>query len=384
VILAGARVVTLDRVIEPGWIGVEGERITGVGEGAPPAGGQVRDLGGAWLLPGFIDLHMHGGGGYSVGESPEATRRAVAFHREHGTTRTLAGFVTAPLEQLAEAVAWTAHLVAAGPTADGHIVGSYLEGPFLSRLRCGAQNPSHLRRPDTAELGALLDAGRGTVRMVTVAPELPGGLDLIRLLAARGVVPAIGHTDADYDTAAAAVAAGARVLTHAFNGMRGMHHRQPGPVGAVAREPGTVLEVINDGMHVHAAVIGLLSGLGPGRLAFITDAMAAAGAGDGTYSLGGAEVRVVGGRAELAQGGALAGSTLTMDGAVRRAVKDVGIPIWQAAAAASHVPAGVLGLRDRCGRLAAGLDADLVVMDDRLTVSGVMALGRWSRGPFLG
>ena len=169
-ILAGARVVTLDQVIEPGWVGVEGGRITGVGGGRPPAGGQVRDLGGAWLLPGFIDLHMHGGGGYSAGESQEATRGAVAFHRWHGTTRTLVGFVTAPLEQLAEAVTWTARLARACPTADGHIAGSYLEGPFLSRLRCGAQNPSHLRRPDTAELGSLLDAGLRTARMVTVAP----------------------------------------------------------------------------------------------------------------------------------------------------------------------------------------------------------------------
>jgi N-acetylglucosamine-6-phosphate deacetylase len=425
-VLAGARVVTPDRVLDPGWVEVAGGRIAAVGAGRPPAGSTgVRDLGGALLVPGYIDLHMHGGGGHSALASPAEMAAAVAFHRSHGTTRTLVSAVTAPVEAMCAGAAWAADLAARGATPDGHVLGSHLEGPFLSALRCGAQDPDALLAPDLEVLRALLDAGRGTVRMVTVAPELPGALDLVRALVAEGVVAAVGHTDATYEQAALALALGAGVLTHALNGMRGVGHRAPGPVVAAMDHDGAVCELINDGEHVHPPVARLLFRAMPGRVALVTDAIGAAGAGDGEYLLGRLPVVVRGGLARLADGGAIAGSTLTMDAAVRRAVLELGLPVEAAVAAATVVPAGVLGaaadlrarggsadLRARggsasfrarggsasfrarggsaglrasasaglrasgasaFGRIAPGYDADLLVLDDNLDVLDVLA-----------
>lgn len=377
-VLAGARVVTPTGVLDPGWVEVSGGGITAVGVGAPADGSTAeRDLGGAWLLPGFIDLHTHGGGGHSVTDSAPAMAAAVAFHRSHGTTRTLVSAVTAPVEAMAAVAAWAADLVDRGPTGDGHVLGSHLEGPFLSALRCGAQNPDALLDPDPAALARLLAAGRGTVRVVTVAPELPGGLDLVRQLAAAGVIPAVGHTDADYQLATEAIEAGARLLTHTYNAMRGLAHRAPGPVAAAVDRADVVCELINDGEHVHAPMVRLLFAAARGRVALITDAISAAGAGDGEYELGGQRVLVSGGKAVLAeQPASIAGSTLTMAGAVRRAVLEVGLPIGAVAAAAAEVPARVLGVP--AGRIEPGCRADLVVMDDQFQVVRVMADGQWS------
>jgi N-acetylglucosamine-6-phosphate deacetylase len=360
---ANARLVTPSGVVENGWLRVADGRIEALGEG--PADG--RDLGGAWVLPGFVDLHVHGGGGHSAMASRDAIREAVAFHRAHGTTTTLVSLVTAPLERLAEAAGWIADL-----TEEGLILGGHLEGPFLAHSRCGAQDPTALRAPDRAELRRLLDAGRGAIRQVTVAPELVNGngdtgVDLIRDLVADGVIAAIGHTDATYEQTRAGIEAGARLITHVFNGMRGLHHREPGPLLAAAEHPGIVLEVINDGVHLDDPVVRMLDRLAPGRLALITDAIDATGIGDGEYLLGAMRVRVADGRARLVENGSLAGSTLTMDAALRRAVKDVGLPIETASRYASAVPAGVLGLTDR-GALAPGMRADLVILDDDLRV----------------
>lgn len=377
-VLAGARVVTRDGVLEPGWVEIAGDRITGVGSGVPPSNaGAVDDLGGAWLLPGYVDLHVHGGNGGAIEESAEGLARSVAFHRSHGTTRTLASVVTAPVEQMAAAAGWIADAVAAGPTPHGHVLGVHYEGPFLSAPRCGAQDPTGLLDPDPAVMWRLLEAARGTTAMVTIAPELPGGTDLIQQVTATGVVAAIGHTDARYADAAAGIAAGATVLTHTFNGMRGMHHRDPGAVGAAA-DTRTVAEAINDGMHLHDSTVRLLAAVFAGRLALVTDAMAAAGMGDGDYRLGAQSVTVTGGRAVLTGADSIAGSTLTMDRAVSRAVLDVGLPIEYAAHAAATVPAGVLGCDGEFGSIAPGLAADLVVLDDRLEVVRVMAAGMWS------
>ncbi len=346
--ILNGRVVTPAEVLDPGWIRIEDGLIAGVGAGGP---------GGPWLLPGFVDIHVHGGGGASFADDPHT---AAAFHRSHGTTTTLASLVTASPGDLERAVRALAPLV-----EEGVLAGVHLEGPWLSPAHAGAHDPALLRAPDPDLLDRLL---AGPVRMVTVAPELPGGIDLIRRTVAAGAVAAVGHTDATYAQARAAFDAGARVATHLFNAMRDIHHREPGPVVAALEDERVVIELINDGVHLHDAIARFA--FRRGRTALITDAMAAAGMPDGDYALGALDVEVRGGVARLATGGAIAGSTLTMDVALRRAVQDVGIAIVDAARAASTTPARLLGLNT--GALEAGRAADVVVLDDDLRVQRVL------------
>lgn len=373
-LLVGARVVLPAGVLEGGWVQVRDEVIAAVGTDPPPSGDRT-DLGGAWLLPGYVDLHMHGGGGYNAAASPEAMTEAVAFHRAHGTTATLISLVAAPLHVLAEQLGWVADQVERGATARGTVLGSHLEGPFLSRARCGAQNEAYLRDPDPAAMKELIGAGRGTLRTVTIAPERPGGCELVEQVVAAGLVAALGHSDATFEQGRAGFAAGATLATHLFNGMRPLHHREPGLIGA-ALASGVAFELINDGIHLHPVMTSLLSTAGA-RPVLITDAMEAAGAGDGEFSLGGQLVDVRQGEARLRSTGSLAGSTLTMELAVRRAVRESGLSIERASVAASAHPAAVLGLSDRLGAIGAGLRADLVVLDEDLRVSRVMSSGRW-------
>jgi N-acetylglucosamine-6-phosphate deacetylase len=284
----------------------------------------------------------------------------------------------------------------AGLAAEGVIVGLHLEGPFLAAARCGAQDPRHMIAPDVAAFDRLLARAAGWLRVITLAPELPGATDLITAAAQAGVIAAVGHTDATADVTAAAVDAGASHATHLFNGMRPLHHREPGPVGALLDRDEVSCEVIADGVHLHDTAIRLVArAAGPGRLVLITDAMAAAGMPDGRYRLGSMWVDVAGGEARLAAGagsgasagprvsGAIAGSTATMASVVRHAVA-AGLPVTDVAAAASTNPARVLGLAGRTGALCPGLDADLVVCDENFGLRAVMRHGEWvtrSRGP---
>lgn len=374
-VLAGARVVTPNGVRDPGWVEVVGSHIAAVGDGPPPSKPAI-DLGGAWLLPGFIDLHVHGGGGHDFAASAADMAAGVFYHRSCGTTRTLVSLVSAPVDVLCEQLAWAAALAAGGPRSEGHVIGAHLEGPFLSHARCGAQNSSSLLLPDQAVLADLLVAGRGFVRSVTLAPELPGALELIDILIGQQIIAAVGHTDATYDQATAAFRRGATLATHLFNGMRPVHHREPGPVLAALDEH-AACEVINDGVHVHSSVLRLVAGRGANMLVLVTDAIDATGVGDGRYSVGGQEVIVKDVEPRLASTGGLAGSTLTMDGAVRRAVLDTGLPVEVAAAAASTNPARVLGLSNDCGAISIGLSADMVVLDEHFAVQSVMCQGQW-------
>jgi N-acetylglucosamine-6-phosphate deacetylase len=372
-VIADARVVTPEGVLDPGWVRVAGTRIAAVGAGAP-SGPADLSLPDRWVVPGFVDVHVHGGGGATYGSGvAEEVRRAVALHRRHGTTTTLASLVSAPLDELEQAVRRLADLV-----AEGVLAGVHLEGPFLSPLRCGAHDPRVLLEPRPDDVARLLSAGEGTVRMLTLAPELPGGLDAVRAVVDAGAVAAVGHTDADYACARAAVIAGARAATHLFNGMPPVHHRAPGPVVALLEDPRVTVELINDGIHLHPAALRLVvTTAGPGRCALVTDAISASGLGDGAHCLGTMEVVVVRGEARLQGGGSLAGSTLTMGSAVRRAVRDVGLSIEAAVVMASSTPARLLGLADRVGAVVAGLDADLVVLDADLAVERVLAKGSW-------
>lgn len=372
-ILTAAQVVTPARILAPGWLLLDGDRIVEVGEGAPPRTADV-DLGSATVTPGFVDLHVHGGGGASFDTgTADAAYVAAAAHLAHGTTSMAASLVTDTPERMADAVRELALLV-----DDGRLAGIHLEGPWLSPRRSGAHQPGALTDPAPAAIEALLTAGSGAVRMVTLAPELPGGVDAVRRLDDAGVLVAIGHTDATYDEARAAIDAGARLGTHLFNAMRPLHHRDPGPVGALLDAPVDV-ELIADGVHLHPAVLRTVFAAKPGRCILVTDAMAAAGAPDGDYRLGPMAIEVRDGVARLADGsggGAIAGSTLTMDAAVRFAVRTAGLPLLDVVHAASTTPAAAWGLTD-VGAIEAGRRADLVVLDDRLEVVRVMREGAW-------
>lgn len=350
----------------PGWVRVEDGVVVETGAGAPSS---RPDLSPDVLLPGFVDLHVHGGGGHDVARSPEDLAGAVAFHRRHGTSATLVSLVAAPVDALCRQLGWIADRAELGVRADGAVLGAHLEGPFLAHARCGAQNPAHLLAPDLGALRELVAAARGHLRCVTIAPELPGALELVDELVSHGVVVAVGHTDATYAEAVAAFEHGATLVTHLGNGMRPFHHREPGPALA-ALERGVPCELINDGAHLHPAVVrGVHSA---GRPVLITDAMDAAGMGDGRYALGGQPVEVRDGLARLVANGSLAGSTLTMDAALRRAVRD-GSPLERVSAAASRTPAAVLGLAERFGEVAVGRAANLVLLDADLRVTAVVA-----------
>lgn len=360
------KVVTPTGVIRQGCVEIDGERITAVAEYP-----SIRD--GHWIVPGFVDIHSHGGGGHSFTTGdPDAARAAAAFHLSHGSTTLLASLVSSPYELMHDATAAFAPLV-----KEGVIAGVHYEGPYLSEVRCGAQNPEFLRDPSRDELGKLIEVGDGTVRMVTIAPERPGALDAIRLLVSRGVVAAIGHTDATYDQTLAGVSAGATVATHLFNGMRTPHHREPGPVFALLGAAGVICELVADGVHLHDGTLSFAATVGGAdRSALVTDAMAAAGMPDGRYELGGLEVVVANGEARLARDGAIAGSTLTMDAALRRAI-GAGIAMPDACRMTSTTPARAIGLADDLGALIPGLRADLVELDENLQVVRVMRAGTW-------
>jgi N-acetylglucosamine-6-phosphate deacetylase len=368
-LVAAEHVVTPDRVLAPGWLRIEGGRIATVGEGEPPEPATYR---GHWALPGFIDMHVHGGGGASFTEGGrQDARRAAAFHRAHGTSRIVASLVTAPVDELARRAALLAALA-----DEGVIDGIHLEGPFLSAARRGAQDPRYLIAPDVTVFERLHAAARGWLKMITIAPELPAACDVIRAATAAGVIVAAGHTDASAEVTAEAVAAGVSHATHLFNGMRALGHRDPGPAGALLDHQVTC-EVVADGTHLHDVTIRLAArAVGPANLVLITDAMAAAGMPDGTYRLGELEVTVSGGAARLADTpGALAGSTATMDHVVRHAITSVGLPVQDVAAAASTTPARRLGLAEETGALCPGLSADLVLLDETFKLQTVIARG---------
>jgi N-acetylglucosamine-6-phosphate deacetylase len=372
-VLTGGRLALPEGLVDDGWLAVAGGRISGIGTGTPPPGEQV-ELGGALVVPGFIDTHCHGGGGgsFSSAETKEL-QRAIIAHRRHGTTTMLASLVSEPIRSLVNQLAALRELV-----EDGELAGVHLEGPFIAEARCGAHDPAVLLEPDTASVDALLRAGHGTVRMVTVAPELAGGVRAVRQLTESGVIAAIGHTDGTEEQIRPAIDAGATVGTHLFNGMRPLHHREPGPIGALLTDERVTVELICDLVHVHPTVLRLAATYaGRGRTVLITDAMSATDAADGRYQLGRLEVDVRDGVATLADTGSLAGSTLTMDVAFRNLVRFGGMTVPDAVRATSGRPAELLGIEDRTGSLETGLAADIVILDADLRLTRVLRRGEW-------
>lgn len=327
------------------------------------------DAGGGWLVPGFIDVHVHGGGGYTFMDANEAAYDAITrFHALHGTTSMLATTLSSTRERT-DAVMETVWRYRSGERRFARLLGVHMEGPFLSPKWPGAQNPAYLipPRPDWIE-----DWNRrypGLIRMVSLAPELDGALAMIRMLDATGIVASCAHTDASYEQIRQAIGHGLRHAAHAFNAMTGLHHRQPGTVGAVLTEPGLSAEVIADGHHVHPACLKLLADVKRQRnLLLVTDAVSAAGLTDGAYRISELDVIVRDGVARLAEGGALAGSTLTMISAFRYMVQQVGLSVPEASRLASANAARLLGLERKLGQLRPGLLADVLLLSEELEV----------------
>ena len=366
-----ARKVDAHGEVDDFWMLVDGDTIVTTGIGSAPVADTTVDIGGEWLVPGFIDLHGHGGGGHSFDDGAAEAATALAAHRAHGTTRSVISLVANPVDALVTRLGTIAALASVDPL----VLGSHLEGPFLDHDHRGAHNANYLLEPDLGVIDQLLRAARGTLRQLTIAPELPNALEAIEVLVEAGVVVAVGHTNADLAQTRAAFHAGARLLTHAFNAMPGIHHRHPGPVIAAFEDDRVVIELVLDGLHVHPDVAGLAFRSAPGRIALVTDAMAAAGATDGDYQLGSLTVTVADGRAVLRGTQTLAGSTLTQDAAVRLAISAVGLTPREAIEAVTLTPARVLGLEHRHGLLSPGFAADAVLLDRDWSVTGVWAAG---------
>jgi N-acetylglucosamine-6-phosphate deacetylase len=374
--LLAAAVVALDRVLRPGWVEVDADQVVAVGQGEDESRGDGTadlDLGDVLVVPGFVDVHCHGGGGAVFGDDVDLARAAAATHLAHGTTTLMASLVTGPRAQIAREIAALAPLV-----EEGTLAGIHLEGPRLSRAYCGAHSREQLRSPSADELTALVSPP--AVRMVTLAPELDGGLDAVRRIVDLGAVAAVGHTDADHATTVAAIAAGASHATHLFNAMRPLRLRDAGPVVALLERDDVTLELIRDGVHLDAALCAWLDEtVAPDRLVAVTDAMAAAGHRDGRYALGGLDIEVSGGVALVAGTTTIAGSTATMDQLFRAVAGEqpTDESLLRAVRQTAANPARVLG-RDDIGRVAAGARADLVVLDgSSLEVRAVMRSGGW-------
>ena len=373
-----ARKVDAEGHVDDFWLVADGLTITATGTGdgwrahAERVGAQsIVDAGGHWLTPGFLDLHGHGGGGHAYDDGPAEIRAGLATHRRRGTTRSVISLVANPLDALEASLAGIADLAERDPL----VLGSHLEGPYIASDRRGAHSPEHVRTPEPAEVERLLAASRGTLRQITIAPELPGALESIDVLIAAGVTVAVGHTEAGFEQTREAFQRGARLLTHAFNAMDGIHHRRPGPVVAAMENPLVTLELILDGLHVHPHVARLLFAGAPGRVALVSDAMAAAGNADGDYRLGDLDVTVTDGRALLSGTETIAGSTLTQDAALRIAITEVGVPPEAAVGALTLAPARALGIEAQHGLLKPGQVADAVLLDSRWQVLRVWACG---------
>lgn len=354
---------------------LSGGSIARVDEGLAPDA----DVVDAVIVPGFVDTHTHGGAGAAfVDPDPAAVQRAIDLHRRHGSTTIFASTVTAAIPDVHAQVARLRPFV-----ESGELAGVHLEGPFISPARKGAHTESLLVAPAPDLIEPLL--ADPVVRMVTLAPELTDGLEAVGACARRGVAAAFGHSDGDAATTRASVDAGVTIVTHLFNAMRGINHREPGPVPVLLTDPRVMVELICDGVHLAPEVVRLaIAAAGVRRVGLVTDAMAATGEADGDYELGGLAVQVRDGVARLvtADGspGAIAGSTLTMDRAVRFLVRDAGVALPDAAAMASSVPAGWHHLDD-VGRLAPGRRADLCLLDDDTRLVAVMRRGTWIANP---
>jgi len=380
--IVGGRVVTPQAVIENGLVLCEDGKIQFAGSSnaaSPEPGSQIIDATGCTVMPGFIDTHFHGSGGDDVmANGAEGIRRISRALLKFGTTGYLATTIAARHSELMRTVEDTIAAEAADnqtPEAS-ELLGLHVEGPYINLKFKGAQPVAGIRDPNFDECRELLSAAAGRIKIMTMAPELPGGLELIRFLKANGVEASLGHSDADYDTALAAIDAGATRATHLYNAMSGVHHRKPGMAAACLNEPGIQAELICDGVHVHPRMAQLAwRAKGRDGLTLITDATAAQGVGDGFYTLGDFQIEVRGPLCTLMDGVTIAGSVLTMNRAVGNALDFTGMNLMDAAHVASFAPAHVCGVADRKGSIEVGKDADLALLKSDFSVSHTIRAG---------
>jgi N-acetylglucosamine-6-phosphate deacetylase len=366
--------LVLDDEVAPGTISIEDGVIVSI----EATGSRAAGADGPYIAPGFVDVHVHGGGGHDAMGGRDALDGMARHLLRHGVTSFLPTGVSAPLADLYRFVDDVRDWMLVAPADGAEPLGSNLEGPWLSFARKGAHDPALLRSPADLRL-ADLEAHLGGLRLVTVAPELPGALDLIAWLHARGVATSMGHSASTLDEARAGYAAGGSSTTHLFNAMSGVDHRSPGLAVAALTDDTVYVELIADGEHVHSAIWPLITRTKPtDRLMLVSDAIPLAGMGDGRARVGGLEVEVVGRRVTLVGTTTLAGSVIALDTAVRNLVES-GVALPMAVAAASRNPLAMLGVSDR-GRIAVGQRADLVELDEDLRVRRVMRGGTWFEG----
>ena len=371
--LRNARLVDALGEREQTTLTYEATRIAAVG--ASDGAGTTVDLQGAVVIPGFVDVHTHGGGNFNLHTvDPEEIRAYARWVPSTGTTSFLAGVVGVP-----NGVPEAQIRAAAGATpADeaAELLGIHMEGPYISVERRGAHDPAWLRLPDAAETERILELARGRLKLITIAPELPGAEAMIRRLAAAGVTISIGHTDVTYEQAKAAIPLGITHATHCFNAMRPLQHRSPGPLGAIVEAEQVRGELIADGVHVHPAALRIMiRALGPERTVVVTDGLACAGLLDAEFTFGGQRARVVDGVARL-EDGTITGSVLTMDQALRNVVAFAGVSLSEAVAMLTRNPARSAGAADRKGLLDPGYDADLLILDSDLRLQATLCRGK--------
>ena len=362
---------------------IQGSKIADIGKRGKvelPRGIRETRMAGKTVVPGFVDVHIHGAGGRDVMEGTRESLEIIAATvAAHGTTSLVATTVTASEKETQASVAGIAHFILntsqyAARELSAEVLGIHFEGPFISPARRGVHPAKWILGPSTEVLARFLKEARGTALILTLAPELPGALDLIAAARKAGMVVSLGHTDATYEQAQAAIEAGASHAAHVYNAMRPFSHRGTGVIGAVLTSPRVSAELIADGVHVDEAAMRMLVDLKtPERVILVSDGMSATGMPDGKYQLGTFEVKVSGGVARNAEG-KLAGSTLTLDRALRNMVA-LGVPLASALRMVTANPARQIGLGARKGIIAPGADADLVFLDDKLEISGVMTRG---------
>jgi len=387
-------IITPFRRIENGIILIEKGEIKAVGEERRieiPSEARVIDARGKTVVPGFIDIHGHGGGGNDTLDGTyEAIKNIAKFKAKNGTTGFLPTTVTAPQDKLLNSVRAVRDAIERG-TGGAEVLGIHLEGPYLNVEKKGAQNEQYVRKPSLEELDEIIGASGGSVKIVTLAPEIEGSIEFIKGVCQRGIVASAGHTDATYEEVVSAVKAGLNHVCHTYNAMRGLHQREPGTLGAALTIEGLTNEIVSDGIHVHPAAMELLIKCkGVDKVILVTDAVVGAGMSEGEYELGGKtiiikkerhEYELIGRRIVIEDGlsrfpdGTIAGSVLTMNSAVRNIANFVGLPLQDAVRMATVNPARRIGVYGRKGSLEAGKDADIAVVDDKLNVYMTMVKG---------